>query len=64
MKSTTSAHIKSISIYNTHGQKLIDKNVDNLSNTEINTASLSNGMYLIRVNTEKGSLSKAFIVSK
>ncbi|WP_194767111.1 chondroitinase-B domain-containing protein [Tamlana sp. I1] len=64
IKSTTSAHIKSISIYNTHGQKLIDKNVDNLSNTEINTASLSNGMYLIRVNTEKGSLSKAFIVSK
>jgi poly(beta-D-mannuronate) lyase len=60
-----STSINRISIYNVFGQKVINKKVNaNLSNIEVNTSSLSNGMYLIQFSTENnGSMSKAFIVS-
>jgi poly(beta-D-mannuronate) lyase len=63
--SNLNSSIKSISIYNIFGQKIISKKINaNLFNIEVNTSSLSNGMYLIQFSTEnKGNIPKAFIVS-
>ena len=58
----TSEKIIAISIYNLIGVRVISGTETNKN--KLNVKELSNGVYFIRINTEKGSITKRIIISK
>jgi len=50
-------------LYNLSGQQLLQQNITQ-SNTEIDVHSLSNGIYFLKLNTNKGIIMKKFVVSR
>jgi hypothetical protein len=57
------SNISNVEIYNIAGQKVSDFTANGTSAT-INTENLSNGMYLMRINTENGIINKKFSVAR
>ena len=57
------SNISNVEIYTISGQKVADFTA-NGTTTTINTESLSNGMYLMRINTENGVINKKFSVAR
>ena len=55
------SNISNVEVYTIAGQKVGDFTV-NGTQSVINTANLSNGMYLMRINTENGTINKKFTV--
>jgi hypothetical protein len=53
--------IEAISIYNLAGQLLIEKSV-NEKQTQIDIATLSGGMYLVKIQTQFGLIAKEIVV--
>lgn len=51
-------NMKRLTVYNAHGQRVIQRNT---SNTEINLSGLTSGLYMLVVTTEKGSFKASFI---
>ena len=52
--------ISSVEMYNIIGKKVISEN--NLVNSKLNVSSLSTGIYLLKVNSDAGSLVKKIVV--
>lgn len=57
------SNISNVEIYSISGQKVGDFTA-NGTTTSINTESLSNGMYLMKINTENGVINKKFSVAR
>jgi hypothetical protein len=57
------SNISNVEIYSISGQKVNDFTANGTSAT-INTENLSNGMYLMRINTENGTINKKFSVAR
>lgn len=57
------SNISNVEIYSISGQKVGDFTA-NGTTTTINTESLSNGMYLMKINTENGVINKKFSVAR
>lgn len=57
------SNIDNVEIYSISGQKVGDFTA-NGTTTSINTESLSNGMYLMKINTENGVINKKFSVAR
>lgn len=60
---STSTPMNSVSLYNLAGQLLGRYDAEGLQ-TEINVSNLSSGMYLLKIETEKGVVNQKFNVSK
>ncbi|HEY4539885.1 MAG TPA: T9SS type A sorting domain-containing protein [Faecalibacter sp.] len=56
----TSKEVKTIAIYNLAGQKIISKEV-NIINPSLNVSSLPKGVYILKVETNEGSISHKII---
>ena len=57
--------IKSVKIYNLDGKKLIEKRLNDASNElTFDVSSLTNGMYLVNLNSNSASFSKIIVISK
>jgi hypothetical protein len=56
--------IQTIAVYNTLGQEVITKNNVNTNLTQVNTASLENGVYVISIVTDKKIMTQQFQVVK
>ena len=57
------SNIQSVEVMNLMGQTIQIEMVNGL-NTQINTSSLSNGVYMLRVNTENGVVNQKFTVAR
>jgi hypothetical protein len=59
------SNIESVALYNLIGQNITDWKLDsqNQSNIQLPVSGLSAGSYIVKVNTDKGSISKKFIVN-
>ena len=57
------SNIQSVEIMNIMGQAIQTINVNDM-NTQINTSSLSNGVYMLRVTTENGVINQKFTVAR
>jgi len=59
------SNIESVGLFNIIGQKITDWKIDspNQSNIQLPVAGLSDGSYIVKVNSEKGSISKKFIIN-
>lgn len=57
------SNISNVEVYTIAGQKVADFTA-NGTNTVISTSNLSNGMYMMRINTENGTINKKFSVAR
>jgi hypothetical protein len=57
------SNISNIEVYSIAGQKVADFTA-NGAQTVINTSELSNGLYIMRINTENGTINKKFSVAR
>lgn len=59
------ANIKTVSLYNMIGQHITEWKLDNQdqSNINLSVASLNSGAYIVKINTDKGSMSKKIIIN-
>ena len=55
------AKINTIEIYNIHGQIVYSKEV-NANAIKINTTTLSNGVYIMNINSDKATITRKLIV--
>ena len=64
ISSNTGEKMKSIEIYNVVGMKLLDVKINNAqtqSNLQVNVGKLKTGMYIIKIESSNGSVSKKFL---
>ncbi|HRV54220.1 MAG TPA: T9SS type A sorting domain-containing protein, partial [Mangrovimonas sp.] len=51
-------------VYNITGKLLLSKEIDNLNRQKLDVGNLANGVYLLQVETETGSISKKIVIAR
>ncbi len=55
-------NVSQVSIYNTQGQELLDKNINNQNFIKLNISKLPKSLYLIKLQSDKGEIVKRLLV--
>ena len=62
IQSNTGLSLTRVELYNTSGKLVLGKNLNSINRTEINLSDISKGQYILKIESDRGNLSKNILV--